>query len=154
MALVSRLTDTQYRYRPNETVAAVGSHIRHCIDFYTAFMSGVETGRVDYDHRERDPLTAQNPGHAVERLRAIATYLHELPVGDDYLLLTRLDSSHPAQDAGAWGESSVRRELQFLVSHTIHHYALIALLLRWQGIEPGAEFGVAPSTLAHWRGTQ
>jgi hypothetical protein len=47
--------------------------------------------------------------------------------------------------------STVARELQFLLSHTVHHYALIALILRLQGFEPGEEFGVAPSTLAHWR---
>jgi hypothetical protein len=42
------------------------------------------------------------------------------------------------------------RELQFLLSHTVHHYALMALILRLQGFNPAAEFGVAPSTLQHW----
>lgn len=46
-----------------------------------------------------------------------------------------------------WSDSSVKRELQFLVSHTVHHYALIKELLRREGFDPGAEFGVAPSTL-------
>jgi hypothetical protein len=55
------------------------------------------------------------------------------------------------QDAACWGRSSAERELQFLLSHTVHHYALIALMLRTQGYEPGAEFGVAPSTLAYWK---
>jgi uncharacterized damage-inducible protein DinB len=45
----------------------------------------------------------------------------------------------------------VGRELQFLASHTLHHYALIAALLRLQGVEPGEEFGVAPGTLEHRR---
>jgi hypothetical protein len=47
--------------------------------------------------------------------------------------------------------SSVGRELLFLSSHTVHHWALVAALLRHQGIEPGVEFGVAPSTLDHRR---
>jgi hypothetical protein len=42
------------------------------------------------------------------------------------------------------------RELGMLLSHTVHHYALIAMLLRARGIEPPADFGVAPSTRAHW----
>ena len=50
-----------------------------------------------------------------------------------------------------WRPSSVGRELQFLVSHTVHHYALIRLLLEDHGIYAGEEFGVAPSTLAHQR---
>jgi hypothetical protein len=33
----------------------------------------------------------------------------------------------------------------------VHHYALIALILRLQGFNPAAEFGVAPSTLQHWQ---
>src|SRR5262245_51244700 len=52
-----------------------------------------------------------------------------------------------------WSISSLKRELQFLLSHTTHHYALIALALRSRGFEPGSEFGVAPSTLRHWRKT-
>jgi hypothetical protein len=55
------------------------------------------------------------------------------------------------QDSVVWSYSSIGRELQFLLSHTIHHYALIALALRLQGYEPSAEFGVAPSTLQYWR---
>ena len=54
-------------------------------------------------------------------------------------------------EAEQWSRSTVRRELQFLLSHTIHHFALIGLLLHQQGIDPGPDFGVAPSTLRHWR---
>jgi len=52
-------------------------------------------------------------------------------------------------DGSPWSESTVKRELQYLQAHTIHHYALIALILRIQGITPHDEFGVAPSTLRH-----
>jgi hypothetical protein len=52
-----------------------------------------------------------------------------------------------------WSGTSVGRELQFLVSHTVHHYAVIAAMLRPQGVEPGADFGVAPSTLVYEQGS-
>ena len=55
-------------------------------------------------------------------------------------------------EAPRWAPSSVARELQFLVSHTVHHYAVIAAMLRPQGIEPGVDFGVAPSTLKYEQG--
>ena len=48
-----------------------------------------------------------------------------------------------------WCPSSVRRELQFLLSHTVHHHALVKELLRARGRAIGADFGVAPSTLEH-----
>jgi hypothetical protein len=55
------------------------------------------------------------------------------------------------QSLQSWCSSSVVRELEFLQSHTVHHYSLIAILLRLQGIEPEEDFGVAPSTLEYWR---
>ncbi len=54
-----------------------------------------------------------------------------------------------AADESSWATSSVERELQFLRSHTVHHFALIAVILRLSGLEPGEEFGVAPSTLRY-----
>ncbi len=62
-----------------------------------------------------------------------------------------MEVSAETPDASEWGYSSVKRELQFLLSHTIHHYSLVAVALRAQGFEPGADFGVAPSTLRYWR---
>ena len=51
----------------------------------------------------------------------------------------------------AWSESTVARELQFLVSHTIHHHALIAAILRLESHTPAEGFGIAPSTLKYER---
>jgi hypothetical protein len=46
-------------------------------------------------------------------------------------------------------ESSISRELQVLSSHTVHHFALIAMTLRMHGVEMDADFGMAPSTLRY-----
>ena len=43
--------------------------------------------------------------------------------------------------------SSVARELQFLVSHTVHHDALIAAAARHLGVDVDSCYGIAPSTL-------
>ena len=48
-----------------------------------------------------------------------------------------------------WSNSTIRRELQFLVSHTVHHYALIGLILKTMDVSVPENFGVAPSTLKH-----
>jgi hypothetical protein len=68
------------------------------------------------------------------------------------LLFSLEGCTHVEEDTSCWCRSTVARELQFLLSHTIHHYALIALVLRLQGFTTGEEFGVNPSTLRHWRG--
>ena len=46
--------------------------------------------------------------------------------------------------------STLARETEFVHSHTVHHYALIAAKLKSVGIEVPDEFGVAPSTLRYW----
>jgi len=45
--------------------------------------------------------------------------------------------------------STVARELNYVVAHAIHHYALIAVIAGISGIRLPREFGVAPSTLNH-----
>jgi uncharacterized damage-inducible protein DinB len=42
--------------------------------------------------------------------------------------------------------TSLARELVFALQHTIHHQAIVAVLLHEQGIAAPAEFGYAPST--------
>jgi hypothetical protein len=54
-----------------------------------------------------------------------------------------------AEDAPEYSMwSTACRELQALRSHTIHHFAVIAMALHAWGIAADPDFGVAPSTLA------
>lgn len=151
-ALLGRLDDRLYAHAEGLPVqSGAGAHVRHCLDFYQSLLEGVWAGRVDYNRRGRDALVARDRACAaarieivVEELRALA----DLP-GDTTLLVSPEDAD--TSDGAAWCASTLARELQFLLSHTVHHYALVALILRLQGFEPGEEFGVAPSTLAHRR---
>jgi uncharacterized damage-inducible protein DinB len=128
---------------------SVGAHLRHVADFVAALLRDLAGGAVDYDRREREERAEREPARARARL---------LRLRDEVAALGRLD---PARElrvrseaclVGAeWQRSTLARELGGLLSHTVHHYALIAVLLRARGVEPPAELGVAPSTLAHWR---
>jgi uncharacterized damage-inducible protein DinB len=117
---------------------SVGAHLRHVADYVAAFLRDLEGGAVDYDRRERDELTEREPARARARLGA-RDPARALRVRAEACLLGE-----------AWQPSSVARELGMLLSHTVHHYALIAMLLRARGLEPPADLGVAPSTRAHW----
>jgi hypothetical protein len=68
-------------------------------------------------------------------------------------VLVRLEDCEDERSSLTWSQSSVTRELQALLSHTVHHYALIALMLQLNGFEVPEELGVAPSTLRRWRET-
>ena len=51
--------------------------------------------------------------------------------------------------ADAWTRSSLRRELVVLLSHTVHHHALVRERLLARGCDPGRGLGLAPSTREH-----
>jgi hypothetical protein len=128
-----------------------GSHLRHCLDYYDCFLEGLSSGRVDYDARRRDERVERDPVAAGAAIRRVLDGLSALAPGDgDRPLSVRMDAEEGVDDAGGWTTSTVARELRFLLSHTVHHYALIAWALRFHGVEPGPTFGVAPSTLRHW----
>jgi hypothetical protein len=153
IALLEQLDDKCYVETAGLPIqSGVGAHFRHCLDFYNSFLAGVSIGRIDYNRRERDALVERDRAFAATRLRIVLAELASLRVTDGATpLVVALEG---AAAGAAWCASTVLRELQFLLSHTIHHYALVALVLRLQGFEPGAGFGVNPSTLQHWQQQQ
>lgn len=149
--LVGRLADGQYRASAPGGRGGVGAHLRHALDHYDCFLAGVAAGTIDYDQRERDPEVELRRERALERLAlAEAGLLRLRPFAAEHEVTVRLDSGE--RGGRCESRSTLARELQFLVSHTLHHFALVAFVLRLQGVEPGPEFGVAPSTLKHETG--
>jgi uncharacterized damage-inducible protein DinB len=126
--------------------------MRHTIDFFRNFLRGLAAGRVDYDARDRDPRLETDRTAAESALLEIIEELRGLDGADaGRPLAVRAEGVVWASPNDGWAASSVDRELQVLLSHTVHHFALIALLLRNRGVEPPMDFGVAPSTSAHHR---
>ena len=144
LAIVQSTDDATFSTSPRSLEPyRVGSHLRHILEFYECFLDGLVTLQIDYDARKRD--------EAVENSRAAAT-------GKICSIIRRLETTLslrgdsivgvPMEEYG-YLTSSVGRELQVLSSHTIHHFALIAMTLRAHGVAVHADFGMAPSTLRH-----
>jgi hypothetical protein len=148
--LLERLDDDVYaKMSLLSPRSSVGAHLRHCLDFYQSFLTGLESGRIDYNCRQRDSLVETDRRYAIQEIHQLIAALRErLSI---FRIAPILISTEDGSNRESWCGSSVVRELEFLRSHTIHHYSLIAILLRFEGIEPGVEFGVAPSTLRHWQ---
>jgi hypothetical protein len=127
----------------------VGQHFRHIIEFYVQFLDGLSS-RVDYESRKRDEQIERNPIYAASVIEDVVARLEGLRREDSYqssieVVTEVLDGEgHPLQTA-----SSIDRELSALASHTIHHYAIILLLLRGSGVVLPENFGIAPSTLRY-----
>lgn len=152
--LLERIDDRFYSETGGLPVqSGVGAHFRHCIDFYQSFLAGVASGQIDYDRRERDTLVERDRAFAATKFRIIISELQRLPpdCGEAGVWVSLEGDACASSELNRWCISTVARELQFILSHTVHHYALVALVLRLQGFEPGEEFGVAPSTLKFWR---
>jgi uncharacterized damage-inducible protein DinB len=128
---------------------SVGAHLRHVGDFVRAFLRDLGEGRIDYDRRERDERLERDALRARAELLRLAQALEALAgLSSERGLEVRSEACVCGPE---WQRSTVARELGTLLSHTVHHYALIAVLLRSRGLEPAPGFGVAPSTLAHWK---
>ncbi len=143
-----------YRPDPSAPGGSIGAHFRHVLEHYTGFFSGLATGRIDYDARARDAALESDAALAraaaeqiIEQLQRCPAALADQPVQVNVAVAT---TSHGRPQ---WTDSTIARELAYLMSHTVHHYALIALHARQRGIELGEEFGVAPSTI-EYRSTQ
>lgn len=150
--LIQNLNDTAYQKRDAKNQSSTGSHFRHVIEFVFRLCGGISAGKVDYNQRQRDVMIEQNREYAVSQFNLAIKQLHDLPVNiENKQILLRLETSEI--DAG-WCISSVLRELEYLQSHTIHHYALIAEKLSAQGITVEKDFGVSPSTLQFWKEKQ
>ncbi len=146
--LLAQLDDDLYSLPPiGLAKSGVGGHVRHCLDFYSSFLNGMNQGKIDYDSRSRDLETEQDRLKAMSRIEGTISQLREVGGDQNLPLLVKLEG----ENSPGWCQSSIGRELQFLLSHTVHHYALIAMLLRIKGFDPPPEFGIAPSTLKHWR---
>jgi hypothetical protein len=124
----------------------VGQHLRHCVDHVESFLNGIESGRIDYDSRVRGVECETDPRAAASRIASAIQRLRALPLNESAIVQVKLDCGTAGDP---WRNSTAGRELQFLVSHLVHHFAIIAIMCRSQGIEPGLEFGIAPSTLCH-----
>jgi hypothetical protein len=132
--------------------AQIGPHLRHLLDHYECFLDGLEGGCIDYDQRERDVETETHINAAQHRINAVSVRLTaltplDLPAQVTVRLSTQAHDERPAEES----LSSPARELQFLHSHAVHHYAFIRLILQHQGLVLDEHFGKAPSTLRHER---
>jgi len=127
----------------------IGAHVRHVIEHYEALLLRKEPGVVDYDSRPRHRELQRNPELALRRLRLLLRRLDGWTGGSLDAPVQVLGRGGLAGDFGFAVVSSVGRELVFVASHAIHHYALLKPHCIEHGISITAEFGRAPSTVAH-----
>lgn len=149
ISLLSSITDTEYSYNNGKYFkSGIGRHFRHIVEHYTSLINGY-TEKINYDLRDRDLNLEINRKATISTLRNIIDSIETFELNPELIDKTIKVKSNEGVGEGdsPWSVSSIRRELQFLVSHTVHHYALIGLILKTMAIPVPDNFGVAPSTL-------
>jgi len=147
LALLDRVPDHAYAAPPpGFEPHRAGGHLRHILEFYQCFLEGSATLHIDYDARRRDRAIETNRAAAAAAIRSLIRMLETSPdLSIDATVWVR------EEDGDQFLESTLNRELQVLSSHTIHHFALLALTLRLHGVSMDPDFGMAPSTLRYQR---
>ncbi len=150
--LLNNLTDEQYYRTPGGAlVSSVGGHVRHNLDHVSALLSGFSEGAINYDLRTRGTAIEFDRAAAIATIDQLQQDLEQINWYDvsDSLRLSVVVSPDQAPLELL---TTPARELAFVISHTVHHNALIAVIVAAVGAVAPVGFGYAPSTLAYQRG--
>lgn len=148
--LVSNLSADDY-VNSHEGSSSIGSHIRHILDRFQSLFSGLPEFCVDYDARKRDKEIESSVDSARFAIASVSRRIQELDLiklsGQPILVReTVYHRGNPIEIS-----STVERELMGLVTHSIHHLAIISMLAKLCGHPLDQGFGKAPSTLVFER---
>jgi hypothetical protein len=150
--LLNAIDDDRYTRRlPAVFNSAVGGHYRHCLDHFQCLLDGMAQGEVNYDHRRRDAQLENHRKMALAETRRLRQACEKIPPRALELPIHVLSKVSYEGESTPLSASSVSRELIYAVAHAIHHYALLAVMCSLLGVRVPFGFGIAPSTLQHWR---
>ena len=126
--------------------SSIGQHVRHVLEFYVCLSQGIKSGTVDYDKRVRNLSIETNPNYAIVILDELSNVFCCEEIED-----TALTNSIEYNGVILEANSSVSRELIYLIEHSIHHYAIIGIALKshFGDVKIPENFGVAYSTKKH-----
>ena len=143
------LSDYKEVVAPHFT-SSIGTHIRHILDHFLALKEAGWSGDINYNKRNRHSDIEQSPAAAIAACKSITEWLQQncssQLLNQRVSVLTEIDISDTKSTAC---ESTFERELVFVSSHAIHHYALIRIIRKMQGRDLPEFFGYAPATITH-----
>ena len=149
-SLLRNIDNKKYtRKLPMAFNSAIGGHYRHCLDHFQSLLHGLDADEVNYDHRDRDPRIENDREFALVETQRILRACQSIPA--PFLgcaVNVRSQVNYEIDQAPLIG-STVGRELMYAVAHTIHHYALIAVMCGLLDVPVPKGFGIAPSTLKY-----
>lgn len=142
--LLESISNESYSQKRQNMDASIGEHVRHILEHYELFWEGIKLGHIDYDNRKRNPELESNRLFAVQSMIAYVSKFQNQTLTLEPLTISQ--NYHPNQPIPIV-ISNMTRELMFLISHTVHHYAIISILVKLDGGFVPKGFGFSPATL-------
>lgn len=145
-ALLSDVENDVYCARFATPVSgSIGEHVRHCLDHVSALLAADPSVTLSYDRRHRGTAIETDPMEALSQILQLKAGLDAWatrPLDEPIRVMSMISPS--GETVTGW--STLARELAFVVSHTIHHQAIIGMLLALCGHAVPERFGHSPST--------
>lgn len=153
LTLCEKLDHTSYNFKAVPHVqSSIGEHLRHILDMFLALMNQANIGVIDYDHRRRGDPVESNLSVGVSELSDVKIWLRKLTNKQLDSSVTILSEATISTQKICEMTSTLRRELLFVSSHTIHHLAIIKVITTHCDIETNEHLGYAPATATYLRG--
>jgi uncharacterized damage-inducible protein DinB len=151
-SVINSLSDEQYVQNPAPIHGFIGAHVRHSLDHVQTLLDAAAATSIDFDTRQRGTSVETSRAAALDTITRLIASLQSLSPD---CLNKSLDMSMmvTADDLPLRLPTSFLREAGFVVSHTVHHNAIISTMIRTLGGTVPPRFGYAPSTLAHQKNT-
>ena len=139
------MTSTTQVPRRGDPPGGIGGHVRHCLDHVSALLSATRTGLCALrsppsPHGDRN--VSRGGGCCHHRPYNQFLHLETASLDADVYMETPIDPSGSMSIT----RSSVGREVAFIVSHTIHHNAIVGQIMQARGLAVTPRFGLAPAT--------
>lgn len=142
------LEDNEYaKVLPLLSDTSIGAHTRHVLDGFLCLARQTECGVINYELRKRDKTTEESTQKAIKAIEIVKSFLYSIRNTEQFeFTVTYADNKLTTK-------TTLERELIHNIEHTIHHLAIIKIALKhyFPFISLPEEFGIAPSTIAHWK---
>lgn len=129
--------------------ASIGMHYRHVLEHFQCLIEGIQSGRINYDHRQRSFELENSLDAAFLATDGLIDTFRSLSAEAMHRECTVTYSVGYGEHGPEEVRSTLAREVAFCVGHATHHYAILKPLCAQLAVRLPYEFGIAPSTLKH-----
>jgi uncharacterized damage-inducible protein DinB len=146
--LLDMLNVTVYKKKqPYINNSTIGQHVRHILEFYQCILNNYPLQNISYDKRSRNTDLEESldlsKNIIIEIKNSLGLLNKDMPIT---LSASYAESTEENCEKIA---SSLKRELAYAMDHSIHHLAIVKIILTIEGIQVDSDIGVAPSTLRY-----